>query len=141
MVMLKRIKIIKNIGVFSYLTGGDIELEKLTFIYGFNTSGKTTLTDILQSLKSNDPGIIKSRKTIPEKNPEKNIAQTVELSIKEDSDSKEENLLFKADSWSENSISKYLAIFGTEFIHKNIFTGLNIERDNQINLTGFILVE
>ncbi|PJC30282.1 hypothetical protein CO051_06500 [Candidatus Roizmanbacteria bacterium CG_4_9_14_0_2_um_filter_39_13] len=60
------IKEIKNIGTFAnFVNGASLGFEKLTFIYGVNTSGKTTLTDIFQSLKENNPLIIRARKTIP----------------------------------------------------------------------------
>ncbi len=53
------IKIINNINTVGtsreFAIGGSIQFEKLTFIYGLNARGKTTLTDILTSLKENDP--------------------------------------------------------------------------------------
>ena len=59
-----RIKGIKNIGAFAnFQNGSSLGFEKLTFIYGLNTYGKTTLADIFESLKSNNPEIIYSRKT------------------------------------------------------------------------------
>lgn len=138
MVMLKRIKEIKNIGVFSnFSNGASIGLEKINFIYGLNTYGKTTLTDIFLSLKNNDSSIITSRKTIPKVSYE----QKVTLSIQENHGPTEKDLLFKGGCWSNNTISKHIEIFGTEFIHKNIFTGLTIERENKENFTQFILGE
>lgn len=137
MAMIKRIKEIKNIGVFSDSTGGgSIGFEKLTFLYGLNTYGKTTLTDIFQSIKNNDSGIIASRKTIPGNSE----SQKVVLSATEDGGSERE-LSFQNGSWTNNSVSQCIEIFGTDFIHKNIFTGLNIERGNKENFTQFILGE
>ena len=64
--MIKQIKSINNIGSFrKFPDGGAIQFEKLTFIYGLNTRGKSTLTDILTSLKENEPSLITSRKSIP----------------------------------------------------------------------------
>ena len=63
--MIKQINSINNVGAFrEFPNGGSIQFEKLTFIYGLNTKGKTTLTDII-SLKENDPTLITSRKSIP----------------------------------------------------------------------------
>ena len=105
MAMIKRIKEIKNIGVFSSLNNGaSIGFEKLTFIYGLNTYGKTTLTDIFQSLKNNDNLIIAARKTIPETNGQ----QQVVLSIKEDGAINEANLSYKLDKWDQNSIAHHI---------------------------------
>ena len=64
---IKRIKEIQNIGAFAcFKNGASYGFEKLTFIYGLNTFGKTTLTDVFQSLKENRSEIINIRKTIPE---------------------------------------------------------------------------
>ena len=41
--MIKKIRIIKQVGVFSnFDSGSDKEFDKLTFIYGLNTYGKST---------------------------------------------------------------------------------------------------
>ena len=135
---IKRIKTIQNIGTFAEFTGGgSLGFEKLTFIYGLNTYGKTTLTDIFQSLKDNNPSILISRKTIPSQASN----QKVELSIRESSASRENDIKFENNSWSNDLLSKNLEVFGTEFIHKNLFTGLNILRENKENFTQFILGE
>lgn len=131
---ISSIKEIKNIGTFSdFENGASFRFEKLTFIYGKNSFGKTTLTDIFQSLKNNDPKLLKSRLTIPKIK----IPQKVLLSIKKEKN--EKDLVFQNDRWEENDISNNIEIFGTDFIHKNLFTGYSIERENQRNFTQFIL--
>lgn len=131
-----RIKELKNIGTFSdFKNGASLQFEKLTFIYGYNTFGKTTLTDMFQSLKDNDNTIISSRNTIPKKEG----SQKIVLSIKEQEEQKEKDLIFQNNAWGTNNISKNIEIFGTEFIHKNLFTGFSIERENKVNFTQFIL--
>lgn len=133
---ITRIKEIKNVGTFgNFANGGSLGLEKLTFIYGLNTFGKTTLSDIFQSLKYNAPEIITSRRTIPHQS----TPQKVILSVKEGADEKDQT--FQNDNWNANNTSEFLEVFGTEFIHKNLFTGLSIERANKENLTQFILGE
>jgi len=132
---IARIKEIKNIGTFANFTnGGSLGFEKLTFIYGFNTFGKTTLTDIFQSFKEKNLQIIQARKTIPAQLGQ----QKVIFSIK---DQTESDIKFENNNWTQNEVSKYLEVFGTDFIHKNLFTGLAIERENRENLTQFILGE
>ena len=132
---IARIKEIKNIGTFaSFSNGGSCGFEKLTFIYGLNTYGKTTLTEIFQSFKENNPQIIQERKTIPRQQ----CQQKVIFSVK---DKTESEIKFENDIWSSNDISKYIEIFSTDFIHKNLFTGLTIERKNRENFTQFILGE
>lgn len=129
-----RVKEIKNIGTFvDFNNGASHGFEKLTFIHGLNTYGKTTLADIFQSLKTNSSSIISNRRTIPAIA----FAQKVNISIKETDT--EKDLTFQNSSWGNNAIAPHLEVFGTDFIHNNVFTGLNIERKNKENLTSFIL--
>ena len=129
------IKEIKNVGTFAnFANGGSLRFEKLTFIYGLNTFGKTTISDIFQSIKDNNSSI-SNRKTIPVLNQ----SQKIHISVK-DSNS-EQSLIFQNDNWQNNRVSKYLEIFGSEFIHRNLFTGLTIERKNKENFTQFVLGE
>ncbi len=133
---IARIKEIKNVGVFSdYQNGGQFGFEKLTFIYGLNTYGKTTLADIFQSIKDDNPSLIQDRKTIPAKESQ----QKVVIGIKEND--KEKVLKFDNSSWEENYLSQNLEVFGTDFIHKYLFTGLTIERSNKEEFTQFVLGE
>jgi wobble nucleotide-excising tRNase len=132
--MIKRVKQIKNIGTFSdFLNGSSVQFEKLTFIYGLNTFGKTTLADVFSSLKFNDNSLINSRKTIPAIN----SAQKVVFSYKKED--REQDITFENNTWVENELAQNLEIFGTDFIHKNLFTGLSVERSNKENFTQFIL--
>lgn len=134
--MIKRIQNIQNVGTFREFTnGGSVQFEKLSFIYGLNTKGKTTLTDILTSLKENEPSLITSRKSIPTVN----TNQSVRISIRPDDTSSELQNIFSGNAWTELNSNQSLHIFGSDFIHKNLFTGLSIERQNKENLTRFIL--
>lgn len=134
--MIKRIQNIQNVGAFREFTnGGSIQFEKLTFIYGLNTKGKTTLTDILTSLKENDPSLITNRKSIPTVNSN----QKVNLFIRPESTGSELPCAFSNNEWTQLNSNENLHIFGSDFIHKNLFTGLSIERQNKENLTRFIL--
>lgn len=133
---IKSIKEIKNIGTFvDFTSGASFRFENITFIYGLNTFGKTTITDIFQSLKYNDSNLISSRKTIPTQLRN----QKVILSIEENS--LEKDLLFQNNNWGQNTVLRHIEVFGSEFIHRNLFTGLSIERENKENFTDFILWE
>ncbi|MFZ5976503.1 MAG: AAA family ATPase [Bacteroidota bacterium] len=134
--MIKRIISINNVGSFrEFDNGGSIQFEKLTFIYGLNTRGKSTLTDILTSLKDNDPSFITTRKSIP--NVPSN--QGVRISVRPHQSTNEVPCIFSNTSWTQVHSNDYLHIFGSDFIHKNLFTGLSIERQNKENFTRFIL--
>ena len=134
--MIKQINSINNVGAFrEFPNGGSIQFEKLTFIYGLNTKGKTTLTDILSSLKENEPTLITSRKSIPTVNSN----QSVRISVRPHNATNQLPCTFSNDSWTQLNSNDNLHIFSSDFIHKNLFTGLSIERQNKENFTRFIL--
>lgn len=135
--MLKRIVEIQNVGSFSnFRSGGSIELENFSCIYGPNTYGKTTLTEVLRSLKNNDSSLIQSRKTIPD------LAQEQKVILSEKyQNHREREIKFKDGNWISNSIAQNIEVFDAAFIYRNIFTGLEMERKNKENLTQFILGE
>ena len=134
--MIKRINSINNVGTFrEFPNGGSVQFEKLTFIYGLNTKGKTTLTDILTSLKENEPSLIKDRESIPIVNSN----QSVRISIRPEQSNSELPCTFSNTSWTQLNSNEDLHIFGSDFIHKNLFTGLSIERQNKENFTRFVL--
>ena len=62
--MISRIQEIKNIGTFLSSRPASIELSKLVLMYGPNSQGKTTICDVIKSLKNNDPIYITQRKTV-----------------------------------------------------------------------------
>lgn len=132
--MIKRIKSIRQLGLFSsFPNGGSLEWKKLTFIFGFNAFGKSTLCDIFKSLGRNDCTIIQKRKTIPNDS----ITQKIVLSVQDGT--QEKDLMFESNSWHNNCIAEKLEVFDSTFIHDNVFTGLAIERKNKENFTDFIL--
>ncbi len=134
--MIKQIKSINNIGSFrEFPNGGAIQFEKLTFIYGLNTRGKSTLTDILTSLKENDPSLITSRKSIPTAS----TNQSVRISVKPFGSTNQVDCIFSNTSWTQIHLNDGLHIFDSNFIYKNLFTGISIERQNKENFTRFIL--
>jgi len=134
---IKRIKEITNVGTYkNFITGGDKEFKELTLIYGLNTYGKTTLIDIFQSLKDNEPSLINNRKTIPNVNEE----QKITLSVSE-RNGREEKISFQNSMWNKSDFSEKIEVFGEDFIDNNLFTHSIIERDNKENFTDFILGE
>lgn len=134
---IKRIKEITNVGTYkNFITGGGKEFKELTLIYGLNTYGKTTLIDIFQSLKDNEPSLINNRKTIPNVNEE----QKITLSVSE-KNGREEKIFFQKSMWNKSNYLDKIEIFGEDFIDKNLFTHSIIGRDNKENFTDFILGE
>ncbi len=137
--MLKRIQNIKTVGCFSDTHPARMQFERLTFIYGENCYGKTTLCDIFRSLAENDPQSLTARVSVP--NPD-NQPQLVQLGFSMPNEKHETILTFNGHEWNpELPSSIRILVFDTDFIHRNVFTGLSIERENQENLTEFIIGE
>ncbi len=135
--MIKRIKEITNVGTFSnFKDGGKIQFELMTLIYGLNSFGKSTLTDIFRSISSKNNSILQNRKTIPSKYDD---LQNIKISYYKDNE--EKNIEFKNNNWQLNDFNYDFQIFDSRFINKNIFTGMNITRENKVNITDFILGE
>jgi len=132
---IKSLKKIAQVGVFSNREEGSKRFEKLTLLYGFNKHGKSTLCDIFNSLSINDPKVIESRRTIPKTN----SPQLIEISYQDETG--EKSVHFRNRAWEANDLGKNIEVFGTDFIHKNVFTGLSISRQNKENFTDFILGE
>lgn len=137
--MLKRIQDIKSVGCFVNDHPASIQFETLTFIFGENCYGKSTLCDILRSLTDNRPDYITDRISIP--NPDSQN-QIVQLSFSTPKNGGESTAIFNQERW-DPALSGDLRIyvFDTDFIHRNVFTGLTIERKNQENITQFVLGE
>ena len=137
--MLKRIQDLKSIGCFSDDHPARIQFEPLTIIFGENCYGKSTLCDILRSLADNNPNYITDRKSTP--NPQ-NQSQLVQLNFSPPGNGGESPVIFSRDQWNPilpGDLKIY--VFDTDFIHRNVFTGLTIERRNKENITQFVLGE
>ena len=78
--------------------------------------------------------IISNRKTIPEQDKLQEIILT-------EKDRLEKEFHFKDGKWDKNNLCSNIEVFGTDFIDKNLFTGLIVERKNKENFTRFILGE
>lgn len=136
--MLKRIESIKNIGCFIDNHSPSFQFENLTFIYGDNSYGKTTLCDIFRSLKENKSEYITNRMAIPNPN---NDAQYAALNFNLPGTTIETTFTFSGNHWFRQLNELNIFVFDTEFIHRNVFTGFSIERRNDENITQFVLGE
>ena len=137
--MLKKIRVIKQVGVFSnFDSGNDKELEKLTFIYGLNTFGKSTISDIFKSLAKNSGEMITKRKTLP-KDPAR--PQEIVLTVFDGTSNKESVITFQNNSWSNSELSGKIELFDTSFVHDNVFDRLSLleARETKERFTDFIL--
>lgn len=136
--MLKRIRIIDNVGNYFGVRAGNIPFEHVTIIYGENRNGKSTLCDILHSLSLNQPQLIIDRKSIIPSKPLNQIKQKIEISFEGQPDI----VKFIDNNWdSLPSESSKLYVFDHSFIHRNVMTGTAYTRGNSENISGFILGE
>ena len=95
--MLKRIQEIKCVGCFRDAVPSRVQFERLTFIYGENCYGKSTLCDIFLSLSENAPSYIVDRESLP--NP-RNFNQRIQLNFLMPGQDSECPLTFTKASWS-----------------------------------------
>ncbi|EJN29846.1 hypothetical protein PMI35_02300 [Pseudomonas sp. GM78] len=135
--MLKRIRLIQNVGRFRECAPPKIEFGPITFIYGLNTYGKSTLGDIFSSLRTSDTSIIKARTTIPSDS----TPQKIELSFA--GESQPETIVRYANGeWSRNFPSELsLHVFDDGFYHKNLFSSRQFTRATKEAFSAFILGE
>src|SRR3990172_2894979 len=105
--MIRKFISIENVGKFrACKPGGDVELRPLTLVYAENGRGKTTLCDILRSLRSGVGDYVRGRATLgPTSTP--TVSIRLECS----------NATFDGQVWSETLPE--LRIFDSLFVHQN----------------------
>lgn len=128
--LLNRISKIRNVGIFKdYILNqhrhGNVEFSKLNIIYGRNASGKSTMVEILRSLKTDDEDILLSRKTLSSQS-----GSEVELEI--------DNELFSFNNGWNKSYPN-ITIFDQKFINENIYLADTISLDNRRNQFKLII--
>jgi len=137
--LLKRIQELRMIGCFEADSPASAEFDSLTFVFGENCYGKSTLCDVLRSVEENRPVYVTERLTVPRTTGQR---QRARLTFQPRGKTGETHVCFRGGRWSAGLPgSLKLHIFDTEFTHRNVFTGLSIERQNQENITNFVLGE
>jgi wobble nucleotide-excising tRNase len=135
--MLKRFQEICGVGCFSSCRAPQIQFERMSLIYGENCYGKSTLCDILRSLAENAPDHITDRLSVPLP---RERGQQVQISFALPNQDQETVLTFRRGAWDPPfPDSLRIEVFDTDFIHRNLFTGLSIARQNHENMTRFVL--
>lgn len=126
--MISRFKQIRGVG--KYINCNNIagkQFEKNTIIFGHNTGGKSTLTDILWSFKTGDTSFIEGRKSFGFLG-----SQSVEIV-----DNSNNVLKYPSTAW--NNGYENIEIFDTQFINENVFEGNEIKYGNQKKLHSIII--
>jgi len=136
--MLRRISEIKNVGRFKSHKSGRAQFDKITFVYGRNTYGKSTLGDLLSSLQTNDISRIKGRKTIPRSGE----AQLATFKFKIGNTSDEISSKFENTTWNPGLPDGIgLKVFDEGFYHNNVFAARKFNRSTKENFSAFVLGE
>lgn len=127
--MLEKFIEIKNVGKFTdYKASGDITLKKINLLCAENGRGKTTLCDILRSLKTGEPGYVIGRKTLGASS-----SQRIDIRFANG------NIIFNGESW--NNSYKNIEIYDATFIHENVYAGNHIDHQHKKNLYSVIVGE
>lgn len=125
--MIKKFIEIKNIGKFcNCIASGDVELKKLNLICAENGRGKTTLCDVLRSLKTGNSGYIIGRKTL-------GCATPQSANIKLESS----NAIFNNGDW--NNPLQNIEIYDSIFVNENVYAGDRVDHEHKKNLYKVIV--
>lgn len=136
--ILKRIRNINNTGQFFKTTMNspamDKDFTKVSLIYGPNGFGKSTLSEIIRSLKENDGTIITSKRSIPEKGD-----PYIKFSFAQDFNGKggETPIEYSGTKWSATVDN--LEIFDCKFISENIYSDFEITHEHKKKISALIL--
>lgn len=125
--MLERIHRVKGIGLLHDADGRPHTLKKATLVYADNGVGKSTLASIFRSCASNDPELIRRRKTI-----DGSCQPEVLLQF-----SNGQQTSFANANW--NNSHPELLVFDAEFVEKNVYAGGQVSTDQRKNLLQFAL--
>ena len=127
--MLRKFVTIKNVGKFrNCYAVGDIDLRRLSLVFGENGRGKTTLGAVLRSLQSGDANPVLERRTLDSPNPP--VIEVLTDGGK---------LIFKDGAWSTTYPN--LAIFDSHYVSQNVYSGDYIEHDHKKNLARIVVGE
>lgn len=132
--MLKRIIEIKNVGTFSDMRASQVEFFKLTLLYGQNCYGKSTLVDVLKSLRDKNAELLHDRKTLP------NQLSQIRVQLNFEFGNDRGDSIFSGNDWQIKTTTKpRFHVFDTGFIHTHLFDGFTFGRTPKENFTAFVL--
>jgi len=127
--MFKKIIKVRNVGKLRKVdAAGDVEFRKLTLIFGENGRGKTTLCDILRSLKTGDGAYIHGRRSLA-------VGEKPEVHLLFDNSV----VTYKEGSWT--NAHPEIEIFDTAFVHNNVYAGDYVDHEHKRNLYRVIVGE
>lgn len=133
--MLKKISLIEGIGTFSKCSANHAEFRKTSLLFGPNSYGKSTLSEIFRSIETGDLAEVAARQTIPGP-----VAQRVTFQIFDGI--KEQPLVLDKGTWTAGMPGGYTVhVFDSSFVGRNLFAGRKQERENKEAFSSFVLGE
>lgn len=135
--MLKRISKIQGVGTFANCTtSGSAGFRKTTLIFGYNSHGKSTLTEVFRSLESKKVEDLQGRLSIPG-----GSTQTVQMTFEEDGKGESAHI-FNGKDWEGSIPGGFgLKVFDSGFVNRNVLSGNGLERLNKESFSSFVLGE
>jgi len=127
--MIEKFISIENIGKFrDCQAAGDVELRRHSLVYAENGRGKTTICDVLRSLRTGDGAFVRGRETLGSE-----ATPTIKLRL--------ENSIatFDGTAWSETLPE--LRIYDSLFVSQNVYSGELVEHEQKRNLYRVIVGE
>ena len=126
---LKEVKYVQNIGCFE--TGksvADATFGPCTLVFGENGWGKSTLADLLRSMTTNNPDIVRGRKTLGGGPEQKAIVRFGD-----------QQAVFEGGSWS--GIRPRIAVYDSVFVNENLFSGDVVTNEHLKKQYGMVVGE
>lgn len=127
--MLTKIIKIRNVGRLRKVdAAGDVEFRRITLIFAENARGKTTLCDILRSLKTGNGEYISGRHTLT-------TGEAPEVQLLFD----DGMVHYRDGAW--NGLHSEIEIFDSTFVHENVYAGEYVDHEHKRNLYRVIVGE
>lgn len=127
-IVIKRIKLLRNIGQFDSVSPGTgVNFATTTLIYAENGRGKTTLAAVWRSLRSGDAGPITERKRLAATHSPHAVLETTNSGP----------LVFQNGAWSAPFPD--IAVFDDIFVAENVCSGVEIDAEHRQNLHELIV--
>jgi len=125
---IKRIIKLQNLGLLrDACAAGAVELGRVTAIYADNGRGKSTFATVIRACQLRDAGRMNARKTLDSAD-----APVVHLML-----STGAHIKFVANEWT--GISPVIAVFDSEFVEQNVYSGFEVRPDQRQALLEFAL--
>lgn len=126
---LSEIKVVKNVGRFSRAqTLPEGVFGHCTLLFGENGRGKSTLADVLRSLSTDNPSILRGRRTLDGES-----EQQVVLRFSD------RNAIFEKSKWK--GTSPRVAVYDSVFVNENVFSGDHVSNEHLKNQFGLVVGE